>query len=76
MCIRDSITDSVFRRAVELIDTGDETGLRAHLKQHPDLARKRVVFEGMNYFHKMCIRDRSESRPGVYCPEMGHERRL
>jgi hypothetical protein len=45
------ITDSVFRRAVELIDTGDETGLRAHLKQHPDLARKRVVFEGMNYFH-------------------------
>ena len=42
--------DPVFKRAVDLIDAGDESGLRAHLKQHPGLARKRVVFEGMNYF--------------------------
>ena len=34
-----------------MIDTGDEAGLRAHLKQHPGLARQRVVFEGTNYFH-------------------------
>jgi Ankyrin repeats (3 copies) len=45
------IEDKVFRRAVDLIDAGDEPGLRAHLKQHPGLARRRVVFEGMNYFH-------------------------
>lgn len=44
------IVDPIFRRAVELIDTGDVDGLRAHLKKHPGLARKRVVFEGMNYF--------------------------
>jgi hypothetical protein len=47
---QERITDPVFRRAVDLIDAGDESGLRAHLKQHPGLARRRVVFEGMNYF--------------------------
>jgi hypothetical protein len=45
------IEDPVFRRAVDLIDAGDADGLRAHLKQHPKLARQHVVFEGMNYFH-------------------------
>jgi hypothetical protein len=45
------IEDPVFRHAVALIDAGDEAGLRAHLKQHPGLARRHVVFEGMNYFH-------------------------
>ena len=45
------IADPIFRRAVDLIDEGNEAGLRAHLKQHPGLARRRVVFEGMNYFH-------------------------
>ncbi|MGD0628038.1 MAG: ankyrin repeat domain-containing protein [Terracidiphilus sp.] len=45
------IEDPIFRRAVGLIDAGDVAGLRAHLKQHPGLARKHVVFEGMNYFH-------------------------
>jgi hypothetical protein len=45
------IEDPVFRRAVDFIDAGDSDGLRAHLKLHPGLARKHVVFEGMNYFH-------------------------
>lgn len=45
------IEDPIFRRAVELLDAGDEAGLRAHLRQHPKLARQRVAFEGMNYFH-------------------------
>ncbi len=44
------IEDSVFRRAVDLLDTGDAAGLRAHLKQHPKLAQQRVLFEGTNYF--------------------------
>jgi Ankyrin repeats (3 copies) len=44
------IEDATFRRAVELLDAGDEAGLRAHLKQHPNLVHQRVVFEGGNYF--------------------------
>jgi hypothetical protein len=32
------------------LDDGDEDGLRAHLKSHPGLANKHVVFEGGNYF--------------------------
>jgi hypothetical protein len=44
------IEDPTFRRAVELLDAGDAEGLRAHLKQHPDLARRHVAFEGGNYF--------------------------
>src|SRR5579863_8169277 len=44
------IEDPVFRRAIDLLDAGDATALRAHLKQHPDLAQKRVLFEGGNYF--------------------------
>lgn len=44
------IEDATFRRAVELLDAGDVAGLRAHLKQHPNLARQHVTFEGGNYF--------------------------
>ena len=44
------IEDTTFRRAVELIDAGDASGLREHLKRHPKLAHQRVVFEGGNYF--------------------------
>lgn len=44
------IDDPAFRRAVDLLDEGDPDGLRAHLKQHPDLAQRRVLFEGGNYF--------------------------
>lgn len=44
------IEDTTFRRAVELIDSGNTAGLRAHLKHHPQLSRSRVIFEGGNYF--------------------------
>jgi hypothetical protein len=44
------IEDAVFRRAVQLLDTGDVAGLRAHLKQYPNLAHRQVIFEGGNYF--------------------------
>jgi hypothetical protein len=44
------IKDPIFRRAVDLLDTGDVSGLRAHLKRHPKLTRQRVLFEGGNYF--------------------------
>ena len=45
------IDDSSFRRAVDLLDTGDADGLRRHLKLHPALVHQRLDFEGWNYFH-------------------------
>jgi len=47
---QERIEDPVFRHAIDRMDAGDEAGLRAHLKQHPQLARQRVWFEGGNYF--------------------------
>jgi hypothetical protein len=47
---QERIEDATFRRAVELLDTGDVAGLRAHLNHHPNLVYQRVVFEGGNYF--------------------------
>lgn len=44
------IEDQIFRRAVDLLDAGNAAGLRAHLKKYPDLAQRRAVFEGGNYF--------------------------
>ncbi|GAC1629008.1 MAG: hypothetical protein NVS9B13_26770 [Candidatus Acidiferrum sp.] len=49
------IEDGLFRRAVELLDAGDAAGLRAHLQQHPNLARQRVVFEGGSYFQNPAL---------------------
>src|SRR5579859_4437854 len=40
------IEDATFRRAVELIDSGDPAGLRSYLNEHPQLFRSRIVFEG------------------------------
>ena len=45
------IEDSVFRRAVDLIDAGDVVGLRKWLSQHPKLVHQHVNFEGWNYFY-------------------------
>jgi hypothetical protein len=44
------IDDAVFRRAIDLLDDGDETGLRIYLARHPALVHQRVLFEGGNYF--------------------------
>jgi len=44
------IEDVVFRRAVDLIDKGDAQGLRAWLKQHPNLVHRHISFPGRNYF--------------------------
>jgi hypothetical protein len=44
------IEDPTFRRAVNLLDAGDVSGLRDHLRRHPSLAKQRVLFEGGNYF--------------------------
>ncbi len=44
------IDDAIFRRAVDLLDAGNASGLRTLLEQHPSLAKQHVVFEGGNYF--------------------------
>lgn len=44
------IDDPFFRRAVELIDEGNAEELRAHLQNHPQVARQRVTIEGYEYF--------------------------
>jgi ankyrin repeat protein len=48
--LHEQIEDELFRRAADLMDQGDEAALAAHLAAHPDLARERVHFEGLNYF--------------------------
>jgi len=44
------ISNTTFRRAVDLLDAGEVAALRAHLQQHTSLVHQRVTFEGGNYF--------------------------
>ncbi|MGP0076113.1 MAG: ankyrin repeat domain-containing protein [Bryobacteraceae bacterium] len=44
------IEDATLRRAVDLLDSGDVEGLRAHLNEHPNLVHQHVRLEGGNYF--------------------------
>jgi hypothetical protein len=60
------IEDPVFRRAVDLLDAGNATALRAHLKQHPDLAQKRILFEGGNYFRNPTLLEFVAENPTRY----------
>jgi Ankyrin repeats (3 copies) len=40
---------------VDLLDSGDAEGLRAHLKAHPKLIHQRVTCEGGNYFRNPAL---------------------
>lgn len=51
------IKDPFFRRAIDLLDAGEEAGLRAHLSANPTLARQHVHFEGENYFRNPTLLD-------------------
>ena len=44
------IEDPMFRRAVELLDAGEASELRALLQQSPELIHQHILFEGKNYF--------------------------
>jgi ankyrin repeat protein len=44
------IDDPTFRRAVDLIDTGQTSALEVLLKANPKLVHRRILFEGGNYF--------------------------
>jgi hypothetical protein len=59
----DRIEDPIFRRAVELLDAGDEAGLRAHLQAHPGLVHQRVEFEGGNYFRNPTLLEFTAENP-------------
>ena len=48
--LEERIEDPTFRRAVALMDLGDETELAAHLIAHPDLATQRVFVRGRKLF--------------------------
>ena len=49
------IEDPTFRHAIDLLDAGDAAGLRAWLKQHPQLSRQHVALEGGNYFRNPAL---------------------
>lgn len=57
------IADPLFRRAVDLLDAGDEAGMRALLRQHPALAHQRVVFDGANYFRNPSLLEFAAENP-------------
>jgi hypothetical protein len=57
------IEDTTFRRAVELLDAGEVSGLREHLARHPMLAHQRVVFEGGNYFRNPTLLEFAAENP-------------
>lgn len=44
------IKDAAFKIAVDLLDSGNATGLRSYLRDNPDIVRRRVAFDGDNYF--------------------------
>ncbi len=57
------IQDPTFRKAVDLIDAGDVSGLRDHLKRYPDLPHRHVDFEGWNYFYNPTLLEFAAENP-------------
>lgn len=57
------IEELTFRRAVELLDAGDVAGLRERLRQHSNLTRQRIVFEGGNYFRNPSLLEFAAENP-------------
>jgi hypothetical protein len=57
------IEDPVFRRAVDLLDAGDQEGLRRHLHVHPGLVTRHVLFEGGNYFRNPTLLEFAAENP-------------
>ena len=57
------IEDSELRRAVDLLDAGDVEGLRAYLKEHPEIVHRRALFEGGNYFQNPTLLEFAAENP-------------
>ena len=67
------IEDPIFHRAVNLIDSGDISGLSLLLKENPGLIRQRVLFEGGNYFRNPGLLEFIAENPirrGVLAPNI------
>ncbi len=60
---RDRITDASFRTAVDLVDAGDEAGLRSWLHDHPVVARQRVFVNIGDYFGQPALLDFTAENP-------------
>jgi hypothetical protein len=61
--VHERIEDLTFRKAVDLLDAGDVKGLRAHLKQHPEVVHQHVMFEGGNYFRNPTLLEFAAENP-------------
>ncbi len=57
------IEDPIFRRAVDLVDAGNEAELRTLLHEHPAIVRQRVLFEGGNYFRNPTLLEFAAENP-------------
>jgi hypothetical protein len=57
------IEDPQFREAVDLLDAADIEGLRALLREHPDLVHRHVTFEGGNYFRNPTLLEFAAENP-------------
>ena len=57
------IEDPTLRRAVHLLDAGNIEGLRAHLKEHPNVTHQHARFEGGNYFRTPTLLEFSAENP-------------
>jgi hypothetical protein len=61
--MHERISDPTFRRAVDLLDAGDETGLRRHLAEHPEVVRQRVFFNIGAYFGQPTLLEFAAENP-------------
>jgi peptide-methionine (S)-S-oxide reductase len=57
------IEDAAFRRAVDLLDSGDLEGLRMHLQRFPELTRQYINFEDGNYFRNPTLLEFAAENP-------------
>jgi hypothetical protein len=57
------IEDATFRRAIDLLDSGNVEGLRAYLAEHPKLVHQHVLLEGGNYFRNPTLLEFAAENP-------------
>ncbi len=57
------IEDPSFRRAVEFLDSGDESGLRNLLKSYPEVVRQKVFYSANGYFGKPTLLEFTAENP-------------
>jgi hypothetical protein len=61
--LQERIADPVFRKAVDLMDSGDELGLKSYLQDHPEVVRQRVFFSMSDYFGQPTLLEFAAENP-------------